>query len=408
MTTATTTNLAPSAAALTSNLQGYLDRGVAVLQKYGIVPQKDEGAQMASLLEEAVTVDEPKVLAIGSTMKYMGTFNQLVRDNIEQMHVADRYADITRMFDTIREDSKRLVEQLADGKIDWKEGMANWMMKLRRGTPHQRFEKIREKYNAVTKDTKEHLDRETEILRAYSEFRFALKEAEVLAYEVMQKQESVLEQARTAVETATNAVTQYKEGNTAQQSRLQLERDKVVLVFQDEDRRYQLLKDLAENLTIGYQVGETLMLKLKQTHDVKEQVHRKAVTFFTTNEHVFTAMDAVYTSQQGLHEVTQTVEALKTGANKGLEDLAMLTGTLEKTAIAAGYGKTIDSSAVQKLVDAIVSFETEQATLIQQHRKEATKNAEEVTHIVEEGKQRYLAAMARFQQKQKELAPTGV
>ena len=39
---------------------------------------------------------------------------------------------------------------------------------------------------------------------------------------------------------------------------------------------------------------------------MKDQVYRRSVTFFTTNEHVFTILGAVYTSQHGLHEATQS------------------------------------------------------------------------------------------------------
>ena len=48
--------------------------------------------------------------------------------------------------------------------------------------------------------------------------------------------------------------------------------------FEQEDRSFQLLKDVAENLSIGYDVGETLVLKLRQTHNVKDQVYRRSVT----------------------------------------------------------------------------------------------------------------------------------
>ena len=72
-------------------------------------------------------------------------------------------------------------------------------------------------------------------------------------------------------------------GDESERGRLELARDEARNAFQKEDRTYQLLKDISENLSIGYDVGETLVTKLKQTHDVKDQVYRRAVTFFTTN-----------------------------------------------------------------------------------------------------------------------------
>jgi hypothetical protein len=136
------------------------------------------------------------------------------------------------------------------------------------------------------------------------------------------------------------------------------------------------LKDVAENLAIGYDVGETLVTKLKQTHDVKDQVYRRAVTFFSTNEHVFTILGTVYASQHGLHEATQATEALKEGANKGLEDVAKLGRSLERAALKAGYGSTINPASLEKLVQAITDFQVESLTTIAELRRESEKNSQ--------------------------------
>ncbi len=82
---------------------------------------------------------------------------------------------------------------------------------------------------------------------------------------------------------------------TSRKSRLELARDEAANKFEVEDRNYQLLKDITENLSVGYDVGDTLITKLKQTHDVKDRVYRRSVTFFTTNEHVFTILGTVCT-----------------------------------------------------------------------------------------------------------------
>ncbi|MCX6710984.1 MAG: cell surface protein, partial [Candidatus Woesearchaeota archaeon] len=129
-----------------TGLQKYLGNAVEVLNQLKIVPKKDEAYGLASLLEEVKDVDEPKVLAIARVVQYMGTFNELVRDNVEAINFSDRYGDITRMFDSIRDDSKGLVEQLEDGRIDGKEKLRNFFMRITRGTPHNRFMKIRDMY----------------------------------------------------------------------------------------------------------------------------------------------------------------------------------------------------------------------------------------------------------------------
>ena len=377
-------------------IQKYLDRSVEVLQRFGFLDKAQEESQLANLLEDTVSVDEARVVNIAKTVRHIGAFSQLVREKVQDMNVSDRYADVTQMFDSIREDSKRVLAQLEDGKIDFKERMSNWWMRLRRGTTHDRFEKIRDVYGAVSKDTKEQLENEDAIMNAYIDFRFALKEAEILSQEVLKKQTEILDTARAEFKGTVDAVEAYNGEDTAEKSRLELKRDETRRLFEDQDRRYQLIKDVSENLSMGYNVGETLVAKLKQTHDVKEQVYRRSATFFTTNEHVFTTLDAVYTSQLGLHETTQTLEAMREGANKGLEDVAELGRDLERAALKAGYGSVYNPQSVQKLVDAIVSYQEESIQTINQLRVESAQNAKEIGRIVEEGKKRVKEAIFKY------------
>lgn len=383
---------------MAKELQKYLDKATSVLERFGVMP-KEEDSPLVALLQEVVTVEEPKVLAIAKTVKYESTFNELVRDNVKDMRIADRYRPITEMFDSIREDSKKLIAQLEDGKIDTKERLQNAWMKLTRGTPHNRFNKIMNLYRQISKDTKNQLESENSIMDAYIDFRFALKDSEILAHEVLKTQETNLKKAEQDFKDSVGKVDDYKGEDAAEKGRLQLARDETERVFNQEDRKYQLIKDVAESLQVGYNVGETLIAKLKQTHDVKDRVYRKSVAFFATNEHVFTTMDAVYTSQHGLNEATQTLEGMKDGANKGLEDIAELGRNLERAALKAGYGSTLNPQSVQKLVDAIVSYQVESKEMIKQLRDDSEKSAKEIERIVEDGKQRYRQAAYKFSSK---------
>lgn len=379
-------------------MRHYLDRAIRVLQKFGLSTTGDSGEEMIQLLESVKHVDEARTLAIADVIKHMSTFNKLVRENVENIKIGNRYLEITQMFDSVREDSKMLIAQLSDGKISRGEKFQNWWMKIRRGTPSDRFETIAETYKDVSKDTRDQLSREEAIMDAYIDFRFALKEAEVIATELYEKQKPVLEAAKKMLADAQTTVDTFTGTEAAQRGRLELARDEAREKFQDEDRTYQLLKDISENLSIGYDVGETLVTKLKQTHDVKDSVYRRAVTFFTTNEHVFTILGTVYTSQQGLHEVTAATDAMKEGLNKGLEDVADLGRELERAAMKAGYGSTIKAESVQKLVDAITAFQVESLTMIADLRKESEQNAREIRRVVEDGKRRYQETVARYVQ----------
>ncbi len=128
---------------------------------------------MINLLDDVKDLDEGKALAIAEVLKHMSTFNQLVRDNVENITVGNRYLEISQAFDSVREDSKRLIAQLDDGKFSTSEKVSNWWMKIRRGSPSDRFDKIEDTYKEVSKDTKDALRREQEIMDAYIDFRFA-------------------------------------------------------------------------------------------------------------------------------------------------------------------------------------------------------------------------------------------
>ena len=179
----------PAPATTGTMMQKYLDKAVKVLGQFNISDKNDTNDQLVRLLEEVKHLDEPKVLAISRTISYMSRFNQLVRENVENINVGTRYLEISQMFDSIREDSKTLINQLEDGKISISEKMQNLWMRLRRGTPSKRFDEIAGVYKSVAADTKDQLDREQKIMDAYIDFRFALKEAEVLSREVLEKEQ---------------------------------------------------------------------------------------------------------------------------------------------------------------------------------------------------------------------------
>ncbi|UCF20756.1 MAG: cell surface protein [Gemmatimonadota bacterium] len=371
-----------------ASLQSRLDAAVDVLNKFGIIPTEDEVSQMADLLDDIVEVDPPKVTAMARVMQYMGSFNELVRDEIRDVKVGERYNKIADLFDSVVTDARILIDQLDDNRIDLKERIRNSWMKLVRGGIPRRFEKIKSTYNDVGRDTNAHLGRENRVLSAYAEFRGAVKEAESLAYEVATGQEKNLAHARQASESSENELKSYKGSDPARKAELQLARDEAYQALVREERRLRLVSDIAEHLKMGYSVGETVMARLQQSHDAKEQVHNRSVAFFGTNEHVFTALAATYTSQLGLHEATQTLDAMAEGVNRSLETLAEVGGKLQEEALKAAHGPTIRAEALQKLVDAVVEYQTTSRQKIRELRDANKRNAEEIERIVEEGKER--------------------
>ncbi|MEL6302488.1 MAG: cell surface protein [Pseudomonadota bacterium] len=369
----------------------YLDKAMGTLRDLGLVPEKTNEAPVIALIDRISDLDEDKALAIARTLNQASLFNEVVREQIEAMRIGERYRDITERFDSIRDDAKGMVDQLEDGKIDLWERAQNVWMKVSRGDIPDRFNKIKEIYLEVAADSRDQIDREHTILNAYRDFRGALKSSEVLAIQILNKAEGVLDAQRTALKAAADAITGAGTDDRETLAKLELARDAELRRLQQADERYQIAKDLADNLTVSYNTSETVMARLLQTTHAKERVYSQAVMFFGTNETVFTALAASFTGLHGLHESTETLKAMKEGVSQSLEVLAEVGGKVQEAAIREGYGPTIRADAVKALVESVVNFQERSVTLIDEMRDAATRNAEEVRAAVEDGKRRMVA-----------------
>jgi hypothetical protein len=209
-----------------------------------------------------------------------------------------------------------MVDQLEDGKVDTFERVSNIWMKVTRGDIASRFDKIKDTYLDVTASTQDQIQREQRILDAYQDFRGAMKQSEVLALEVLKKAEGQLEAAKAEVERAMQAVEGFSGEDPADRARLEMTRDERVRALQDVEKRYQIAKDLSDNITVSYNTSEVVMARLHQTTNAKERLYQQAVSFFSTNETVLTALTASFTGMFGLGESTATVNAMKDGVSR--------------------------------------------------------------------------------------------
>ncbi len=366
----------------------HLDKAVNTLRDLGVMPEKPDEAPVVALINQISDLDETSAVAIARTLNHVTVFNEVVREQITSMRVGERYEEITEAFDSIRNDAKSMVDQVEDGKVSTMERLSNVWMKVTRGDIPSRFRKIKETYTEVTVDTKDQIERESRIIEAYRDFRVALKEAEVLAFKLLKKAETALEVAKARLGDASQAI----EANTSEDreliAKLELARDQRLRELQQEDKRYQIAKDLAENLSVSYHTTEVIMARLTQTTEIKERVYSQAVTFFSTNETVFTALNASFTSLQGLHESTATLDAMKEGVNKSLETLAEVGDEVQEAAVRAGYGPTLKAESVKKLLDSVISFQEKSRSLIAEMRSLSTQNEAEIRRAVEDGKRR--------------------
>ena len=367
----------------------YLDKALGALRELGLVPEKSGEAPIVALLNKITELDEDKVVAIARTLSQASLFNEVVREQISDMRIGERYEEITSAFDSIREDAKSMVGQLEDGKVDTMERLSNVWMKVTRGDIPTRFLKIKDTYLEVASDSKDQIEREQLILDAYQDFRGALKESEVLGLQVLKTAEALLEGRKQALKVAGDAVQQHQGEDREALARLELTRDERLRELQDEDKRFQIAKDLSDNMTVSYNTTEVVMARLMQTTNAKERVYAQAVSFFGTNETVLTALSASFTGLHGLHESTEALNAMKEGISKSLETLGDVGEKVQEAALRAGYGPTIRADAVKKLVDSVVAYQERSRSIIAEMRVASTRNAEEIRDAVEDGKKRF-------------------
>jgi len=357
-----------------STLQ-YLDKALGGLRELGLLDGKSDPVPIITLLDRISDLAPDKVTAIARTLSQASYFNEVVREQVSGIKVAERYEGITSAFNSIRDDSKALVDQYADGKINTMERMSNVWMKFTRGSIASRFGKIKDLYLDVAEETKNQIEREQLILEAYLDFRGAMKNSEVLSFDVLKVGQSELNKAKNKVTKAVDAVEAYTGDDQTARARLELKRDEALRALQNSDKRYQIAKDLSDNLTVGYNTSEVVMSRLVQMKNAKERVYAQSISFFGTNEVVLTALSATLTGMHGLHESTRTLNAMKQGIEDSLEVLADVGDKVQDAAIKAGYGPTVSAAAVKKLLDAVVTYQERSQGIISEMRSMATENS---------------------------------
>ena len=312
---------------------------------------------------------------IARTLGQTEVFNEVVREQTSQMEIGERYQSITEGFNSIRDDFKRLVDQVADGKMDILERGTNMWMKIARGDIADRFDKIRKTYLSVTKETKNQIEREQDP-RRLSRLSRCAQACRGDGAGGSKEGPGEARRGQGRAEGGTDAVANFSGKEPAERAKLELVRDEQLRRTQEEDKRYQIAKDLSDNLTIAYNTSEVIMGRLMQTTSAKERVYAQAVTFFSTNDSVLTALKASFTGMFGLHESTKTLDAMKEGMSKSLETLSEVGDKITEAAVRSGYGPTIRADAV-KLVDSVVNFQERSTEIIAEMRKLATQNSAE-------------------------------
>lgn len=266
-------------------------------------------------------------------------------------------------------------------------------MELRRGTVSDRFEKIQATFSSVMNSTNKQIETEELVLSAYQDFRFALKEAEASAYAIADIAKKDWDEKKVNLQAASERISSAQ--SDQEKSSLELKRDQWISETQKSESIYQIAKDLSENLKVSYNTSEIIFARLQQNIIMKRRIHEQSVSFFSTNEVVFTGLSAAFTSTQGLAESTQALDQMKDGINQSLESLADLGNKQLEASARAGYGATINAKSVEKLANAIVDYQLSMNTLVTKLRDEATANANEVEAVTNAAKERFVELVTK-------------
>lgn len=374
----------------------YLDKAMTTYTELGLKSDLAAEQPVQRLIAKVARFGEDQALTISSVLVRQSAFNEMARDQISGMEIAERYNGISSNFDSIRADAKNQLAICERGKVTIVDRFQTGWMNVSRGSIPKRFTKIKQLYNAVSSAMGDQIERETRILDAYADYRMAMKAAGGDALKLMANADVELTKVKGELEEAQNAVTNAPEGTPASSiSALELVRDEKLREQFVVDDQYQVAKDLAEQMSVAYNASEFVFARLKQYSTVKQRLYDQTVVFFTTNEIVFTGIAAATNSSAGMVEGTRTINAMRDGINNSLEDLANLGGKALEDGLRAGYSSSIAASSIKKLIDATVDFQESSVTLIGELRVEATENATEVARLTEDGKRRFAMALTK-------------
>ncbi|RJX82308.1 merozoite surface protein 3b [Pseudomonas sp. LS-2] len=353
-----------------------------------------QDAPVLAILEKVAVYDAHRVTSIAATLQQSTVFNAAVREKLHGMDISIRYADISSSFDSILEDAQQMLEWMSDGKLQLSERLKLAWLNFRRGTIPDRFDAINENYLDVAKSSNEQIRIETVILEAYQDYRLAMKTAEVDASEVLKLADAQMVLRRNALSEASAALENQNLAPT-ERARLELARDVSLRELQDEDKRFQIVTDIADQLKSGYNAAELVYARINQYHTVKERLYQRAVTFFATNETLLTGLAAAFTSASGLAEATNTINAMKDGINASLEAQAAIGGDQLNAALKAGYGANLQTSSVKALADAVVGFQESILKSIEEIRKESSNTSSDIEAVTEDSKRRFSALLQK-------------
>lgn len=385
-----------AAVSVVANAPKYMNSAIEKIKELGLSLVEPDSSLVAPLVSKLAELDNTKALVIGRTLTYQGVFAEMADKNISAMTYGSRFEEITESFNSIVDDMKRMVGQAERNGVSLGERFGNLYMKVSRGDVAYRFDKVQSVFKDVMKDSLDQARREEKILSAYVDYRGALKEASVLTFDLMKLAEDQWNVAKDATVKANDAVVAAASAEPAERARLELARDEAKLAEDAAEARWQSTKRISENLETSYNVADMTFKRLEQIIRSKNEVVDEGNAFFSTNQIVFTALKVTVTGYIGLHEATQSVNAMKEGRAKAINAIADSGDKLLESATTAAYTSTDNATAaaMKNLIEKTVAWQVREKELIAAARKQSAENTAQIAKDAEEGRQRLIAASA--------------
>jgi hypothetical protein len=383
-----------AAAAVVAIAPKYMNSAIEKIKELGLSLVEPDSSLVAPLVSKLAELDNTKALVIGRTLTYQGVFAEMADKNISAITYGSRFEEITEAFNSIVDDMKRMVGQAERNGVSFSERFGNLYMKVSRGDVAHRFDKVQSVFKDVMKDGLEQARREEKILAAYVDYRGALKEASVLTFDLMKIAEEQWNAAKAETVQANDAVVAAASAEPGERARLELTRDEAKLSEDAAEARWQSTKRISENLETSYNIGDMTFKRLEQIIRSKNEVVDEGNAFFSTNQIVFTALKVTVTGYIGLHEATQSVNAMKEGRAKAINAIADSGDKLLEAATTAAYTSTDNATAaaMKNLIEKTVSWQVREKELIAAARKQSSENTAQIAKDAEEGRQRLIAA----------------
>lgn len=376
-----------------------MQKAVSMIEQVGLkLPTVSSSEQPINELLGRLAPLDPKSERIGQLAQVfakMEAFNALIRENTSEISVADAHVKIAQRFDSVRSDVKDEIDREMKNNKNLLTKVIAWIIKMRRGSIQDRYRAIQADSKKVMLESKDDIQKARNILEGYENARFSFKEASLLANDLVKEASADWENAKESLRAAQEKVDNTPKENEREYNEAQLARDIKQRELREAEGRFQIAKDLSEEMSNNYNVGQAIMARLVQLTETKDRVFQKSSVFFVTADNILTGLGATLTQTKNLNTSTKVLEAMSDGINKGLEDLGQTGDEILRRGVRAGYGVTIRAESLKTLLTAIEDFQASTLEEVALLRKESQENTRLIENDTENTRRRLVEIASR-------------